>query len=415
MTRGIMPGMQFEYDEQGGTFYYFLLSFIAFILFPTTYYLWPRKSTKDDSKLKPQCYCEPCRLKKQLLKSNQPWKSLKTFTLKLSIVLGWVLFAYVAYKASKVELDFKEFDPYLELGIDRGADAGEIKKAYRKLSLIYHPDRETGDATKFMYITKAYHALTDEESRKNWEEYGNPDGPGATQVGIALPKWIVEKQNSIWVLGVYALIFMFILPLGVGIWWSQSIKYSAQQVLIDTTKLYRQFIRKWPNMIPKRVIMVLGASFEFCKKFNSEIVERPSDNVELPELIYSLPGFNQNTRDLFSYPYCLKARALLESHFNRLELPPKTLEIDRRYMLKKCPYLLNELVNQSQQMHFWAQADPQAAWTLSIDTLENVMKTCQMVVQACWASKSPFLQLPHVCEAIVRHFVTKKRDRKSVV
>ena len=37
-----MPGMEFEYDEKGGTFYYFLLSFMAFILFPATYYLWPR-------------------------------------------------------------------------------------------------------------------------------------------------------------------------------------------------------------------------------------------------------------------------------------------------------------------------------------------------------------------------------------
>ena len=41
--------------------------------------------------------------------------------------------------------------------------------------------------------------LTDEEARKNWEEYGNPDGPGAVNFGIALPKWIVEKQNSVWV------------------------------------------------------------------------------------------------------------------------------------------------------------------------------------------------------------------------
>ena len=43
-----MPGMQFEYDEHGGTFYYFLLSFIALILIPATYYLWPRKSSKGD-------------------------------------------------------------------------------------------------------------------------------------------------------------------------------------------------------------------------------------------------------------------------------------------------------------------------------------------------------------------------------
>lgn len=47
----------------------------------------------------------------------------------------------------------------------------------------------------------AYQALTDDESRKNWEKYGNPDGPGAMSFGIALPSWIVEKENSVVVRG----------------------------------------------------------------------------------------------------------------------------------------------------------------------------------------------------------------------
>jgi translocation protein SEC63 len=75
----------------------------------------------------------------------------------------------------------------------------EIKKAYHKLSLKYHPDKETGDEKLFMKLTKAYEALTDETARRNWEMYGNPDGPGAMTFGIALPSWIVEKENSIWV------------------------------------------------------------------------------------------------------------------------------------------------------------------------------------------------------------------------
>ena len=54
--------------------------------------------------------------------------------------------------------------------------------------------------------------LTDEESRENWEKYGNPDGPQAASFGIALPSWIVEKQNSVWVLGLYLLVFIVVLP-----------------------------------------------------------------------------------------------------------------------------------------------------------------------------------------------------------
>lgn len=42
--------------------------------------------------------------------------------------------------------------------IIQGATGAEIKKAYRRLSLVYHPDKETGDSHRFMRITKAYQA-----------------------------------------------------------------------------------------------------------------------------------------------------------------------------------------------------------------------------------------------------------------
>jgi len=48
---------------------------------------------------------------------------------------------------------------------------------YRELSKKHHPDRG-GDGKRFIRIAKAYETLTNEETRKNWEEYGNPDGPG---------------------------------------------------------------------------------------------------------------------------------------------------------------------------------------------------------------------------------------------
>ena len=79
-------------------------------------------------------------------------------------------------------------------------------------------------------IISAYQALTDETARRNWERYGNPDGPGAMSFGIALPSWIVDKENSVWVLGLYALVFMIALPTVVGIWWYRSIQYSSDKV-----------------------------------------------------------------------------------------------------------------------------------------------------------------------------------------
>lgn len=46
------------------------------------------------------------------------------------------------------------FDPYEILGVPSTASVAEVKKAYRKLSLIYHPDKETGDEKLFMKLTK---------------------------------------------------------------------------------------------------------------------------------------------------------------------------------------------------------------------------------------------------------------------
>jgi len=80
--------------------------------------------------------------------------------------------------------------------------------------------------------------LTDETAKRNWEKYGNPDGPGAMSFGIALPSWIVDKENSVWVLGLYALVFMIALPTTVGIWWYRSIQYSSDKV-VDPAFLVR--------------------------------------------------------------------------------------------------------------------------------------------------------------------------------
>ena len=113
------------------------------------------------------------------------------------------------------------------------------EKKYRELSLVYHPDKPTGNEKLFMKLTKAYDALTDETARYNWEHYGNPDGPQAMQFGIGLPAWIVEEKNSIWVLGVYTLIFMVGLPTAVYYWWSNSIKFSGEQVSVTDMKATR--------------------------------------------------------------------------------------------------------------------------------------------------------------------------------
>jgi len=62
------------------------------------------------------------------------------------------------------------------------------------------------------------------------------------------------------------------------------------QVLLDTTQLYYYFFHKTPQMHLKRALMVLAGSVEFEKGHNSEVQERASDNVEVPQVLTIPPA-----------------------------------------------------------------------------------------------------------------------------
>lgn len=221
-----------------------------------------------------------------ILSQSEPYKKFKTFLIQILIVLGWAVLFFIAYKVSQTEYEQASFDPYDILGIDPAASKAEIKKAYRELSLVLHPDKCKGCDDQFLKLAKAYEALTNPKSKENWEKYGNPDGPGAMSFGIALPSWIVEKENSLLVLGVYALIFMVALPTVVGTWWYRTIRFSGDKVLLDTTQMYFYFFHKTPHMALKRVIMILAASLEYDPRQNSQIIARQSDNEEVPAVSF---------------------------------------------------------------------------------------------------------------------------------
>ena len=78
-------------------------------------------------------------------------------------------------------------DYYEVLGVSRNADASEIKKAYRKLALQFHPDRNPGDKEaeeKFKEAAEAYDVLSNEEKRRRYDQFGHAGmGNGAGGFG----------------------------------------------------------------------------------------------------------------------------------------------------------------------------------------------------------------------------------------
>ncbi|HQT46651.1 MAG: molecular chaperone DnaJ [Acidocella sp. 20-63-7] len=67
-------------------------------------------------------------------------------------------------------------DYYVTLGVERGASAEDMKKAYRKLAMQYHPDRNPGDAkseAKFKELNEAYDVLKDDQKRSAYDRYGH--------------------------------------------------------------------------------------------------------------------------------------------------------------------------------------------------------------------------------------------------
>jgi len=152
------------------------------------------------------------------------------------LLLLWSVFAYGFTTCLSTQM-IRTFDPFEILQIEQGADDKSIKKAYRRLSLQYHPDKNKNDpmaSANFMQISSAYKALTDEVAKKNYEKFGNPDGQSTMKMSVGLPRGLVKEENQLLVLAVFSILLLFAVPMAYLAVHMRQKKYSASGVIVDT-------------------------------------------------------------------------------------------------------------------------------------------------------------------------------------
>jgi len=75
-------------------------------------------------------------------------------------------------------------DYYTVLGVSKSASKDDIKKAFRKLAHKYHPDKKTGDESKFKEVNEAYSVLSDDKKRAEYDTYGQTFSGGGGAGGF---------------------------------------------------------------------------------------------------------------------------------------------------------------------------------------------------------------------------------------
>ena len=296
----------------------------------------------------------------------------------------------------------QEERPHADLEPTQSATEKQIKSHYKRLSVKFHPDKVRPDASKnetveslndhYVELTKAYQALTDEEVRNNYIQYGHPDGKQSFSIGIALPQWLVTEGSGKYVLLVYAVLLGVILPYMVGKWWYGTQKLTKEKVLIASAgNIFREYDNEQGET---GVIGALSTGEEFNEVFTGHKAENGLSKLEQKVLgeadsVVSqvLTKKDRQKLDDLEDSRRRKVLTLLWAYLGRVELDDEALN-DEKFEVAPIAIRLNE-----------AYTSIALAYG-STKAVLSAYRTSQNLIQALRPGASPLEQLPHFTPAI---------------
>ena len=298
--------------------------------------------------------------------------------------------------------DFKSFDPFALLEVDSSATEKEIKKSYRRLVKLYHPDLNPGDReayNMFLQVTKAYQCLTDPETKETCAKFGNPDGNASFEVGVAIPSFFLKQENTKLVLSLF-FIFLFLGTLVYLISLNSSDDLNKYGVSQKTLKNCFHFFKN-ENMIFKNVVEMMSISEEL----------RPIIMVRKDQMKDMLRIANPGVKTTLSkneFHFFKKLIFIIYYHMENDEPIPGSLKKDLAFIQEKSIGLLVslfemgfELVQLSKQyVQMWEKP-------LSPRVLQTLCTFSQHFVQGMSLHESPLLQLPFVDRTNVKRIANK--------